>query len=142
MRKNVLVDTCFWFGFYNTDDAQHHEDCLLLYEYLFPHKLIIPWPSLYETLNTKFVKQRKWLSQFEDFLCKSNIEKIDDVPYRSAAYAAVFKENVKDRNLSFVDCVLREIMKDINININSILTFNKKDFVDLCHKRRIEFFNG
>jgi predicted nucleic acid-binding protein len=141
MSKFVIVDTCFWFGFYNTND-QHHQDSLLYYDFLDFHNLILPWPSLYETLNTKFVERRDWLSQFQAYAQRPNITRFDDTPYRDAAYENLFRENIRDRKLSFVDCIIREIMKDSSVCIDSILTFNKKDFIDICSKRNVAFFDG
>ena len=71
---NVIVDTGFWFG-YCTPKDEHHQKALDIFSYLLKIdsdlSFIIPYPSLYETLNTKFLRSgnkegRDWfLEQLE-----------------------------------------------------------------------------
>ena len=43
--------------------------------------------------------------------------------------------------MSVVDSVIREIITDINVKIDYLITFNIKDFQDLCALRRIEIIS-
>ena len=65
--KTVLADTCFWFAIYDSKD-QYHKEAIEIYEHIQNATIIIPWPTLYEVLNTYFVKQQIWMIQFEKLL--------------------------------------------------------------------------
>ncbi|WP_448528363.1 hypothetical protein [Raineya sp.] len=77
---------------------------------------------------------------FQREIKKANFERVDDVPYRDIALEKLLDDNSIDRkcNLSLVDIVLREMLADISFKINFFITFNAKDFADICSKRRIE----
>ncbi len=60
MAKYVLLDTGFWYAFYDARDI-YHKEATDLVEYVMFHRLIIPWPCLYENLNTRFVRRVEWL---------------------------------------------------------------------------------
>lgn len=135
--KVALIDSGFWFAFYDSTD-QYHLQAKELAEYLNNTKILFPWPCLYETLKTKFVK--KSMLGFQREIKKANFERVDDVPYRDIALEKLLDDNSIDRkrNLSLVDIVLREMLADISFKINFFITFNAKDFADICSKRRIE----
>ncbi len=40
--------------------------------------------------------------------------------------------------MALVDMVIRLILDDINVRKDGLLTFNHKDFADLCRKHQIE----
>ena len=44
----------------------------------------------------------------------------------------------KNKTYSLVDAVIREILKDKNLQIDYLATFNTRDFIDICAKRKIE----
>ena len=48
--------------------------------------------------------------------------------------------NIDRRTISLVDAVIREMLADTNIKIDSFITFNPSDFQDVCLRRRIEIF--
>lgn len=135
--KVVLIDSGFWFAFYDSTDP-YHLQAKELAEYLNNTKILFPWSCLYETLKTKFVK--KSMLGFQREIKKANFERVDDVPYRDIALEKLLDDNSIDRkrNLSLVDIVLREILADISFKINFFITFNAKDFADICSKRKIE----
>jgi len=43
------------------------------------------------------------------------------------------------RSLSLVDCVLRGLLRDINVRVDAFMTFNEGDFADVCRARSIPF---
>ena len=107
-------------------------------EYLEISYLVLPWPTLYETLRTRLSRNRKALQQFELYLKRPNITFLDDEPYREKAIDLCFSSSLHvNRPLSMVDCLIRLILEDINIKINYLATFNINDFIDICLKRRI-----
>ena len=56
MSKNLLLDSGFWYALYDVRDP-FHERANTFATYLDFYTLVIPWPSLYETLNTRFVRR-------------------------------------------------------------------------------------
>lgn len=141
MPKNVLIDSGFWIALFDGDD-QYHDNALLYDEYLTVHRLLIPWPSLYEFLNTKFTKRPESIVSFQKKIIKANIAKIPDNDYREDALSKFLTFGKVNPRLSLVDLVIREILSDESVRIDSMVTFNQRDFADLCASRRIEFFNG
>ncbi len=136
--NNILIDTGFWFALYDKRDS-YHLKANEIFEYLSIGNIIIPYPSLYETINTRFVKNKVGLSDFKQLLSKKDIHLLDDSAYKSDALNLTFDSSInKDKNYSLVDMVIRLILSDEKININYLISFNSSDFVDICNKRRIQ----
>jgi predicted nucleic acid-binding protein len=135
MPKNVVIDTGFWFALFNIND-DHHQRALKIEKSIYLHsKFLMPWPTLYETLNTKFVGHEKWCKQLQRYLNEKTTEKIDDVKYRNGAIAKACNPK---RPLSVTDYIIRCILDDPNVKTDALVTFNEKDFSDVCLKRNIE----
>jgi hypothetical protein len=101
--------------------------------------LLLPWPCLYEVISTRLVRRRDRTLQFEQFIKRPQIQRLDDIQYRDAALDAVFEAaQLTGRSHALVDGDIREILKDINLRIDYMLTFNSNDFQDVCQARRIE----
>ncbi len=52
----VLVDSGIWLGLCDSQD-QWHDQAKAIVQELSPVKLLLPWPTFYETLSTRFVKK-------------------------------------------------------------------------------------
>ena len=138
MAKSIIIDTGFWFALF--DDRDHyHEDALLYFEYISPHTLVIPWPTLYETLNTRFSRRQSWVEDLHRVISSHSIYYIPDDDYREISFDYFFREG---QRFSLVDIIIRNILEDDSIKIDAILTFNEPDFIDVCYKKGIELFNG
>jgi predicted nucleic acid-binding protein len=140
MRPNgtLLVDTGFWFAFYDGREEQH-PFALSKSDVINKARLIVPWPILYETFNTRFIKNPMNVNRFDLLLKKPETVLIDDVSYRNEALHATIRESQNRlRAISLVDMVIRFILDDPNIRIEALLTINQSDFDDICRKRRIE----
>lgn len=138
MAKIVLTDTCFWLGLLDSSD-QFHEKSKVVAELIEGHQIIFPWPCLYETISTHLTRRRERLLYFENFIKKPEITLLDDLNYKMNAFEEVFKLNkVSGFTYSLVDSVIREILKDPNVKINYLATFNGRDFEDVCQRRQIE----
>ncbi len=44
--------------------------------------LVVPWPLLYETLRTRFVRRVDWVAALDQRLKKPNVQFVDDSDYR------------------------------------------------------------
>lgn len=137
--RNLLIDTGFWFALFDKSD-QYHRKALEISEYLDSsgNRIIIPFPTLYETMNTKFVDNKIVMNQFEVFLTKSHVIKYPDEDYRENAIKITFETKRKqNRNLSLTDNLIRLIIEDSRNKIDILVTFNEKDFSDICRKRNV-----
>ena len=135
--NNILVDTCFWYALYDKSD-QHYDKAQKIKDYLELGNIIIPYPVMYETLNTYFVK--KWIYGFREIINKSTTILVSDEPYKNQALKNTLLLS-SSRPMSLVDMVLRFMLEDVDLNINALITFNVGDFVDLCGYRRIELIS-
>ena len=138
MAKIVLTDTCFWLGLVDPTD-QYHGMSNAAAELIEGYTLIFPWPCLYETISTHLTRRRERLLYLERFINKPNIILFDDAKYKTAALTEVFQLNrTSGFTYSLTDSVIREILKDIDVKVNFLLTFNNSDFEDICQHRQIE----
>ena len=64
------------------------------------------------------------------------IEKIHGL-YKEEALEKTFNSNL-NRHISLVDMVIRLIMLETNFKIDYLVTFNERDFIDICIKRKIQ----
>ncbi len=138
MPKSVLIDSCIWF-----DLLEAKEETVKFYDTLNRESavFIVPYPSLYEVLNTRLVKRRHKLFVFETVLASPQIRIFDDVPYRDQARREVFDKARWGFDYSFVDCVFREILNDRDNRIDYLATINVKDFLDVCTLRNTEIIH-
>lgn len=142
---NVIIDSCFWFSFLQNRKADHHEEAVRIYEYLseLGVDFIIPYPSLYETLNTRLFKEgHKELSRWmaTQLVANEHFIKIPDDLYRQLAFDnTVSPQN--NRGISFVDNIIRAMIADRSVQIKALVTFNRRDFEDLCYERGVELID-
>lgn len=141
MSKIILTDTCFWLGLVDPKD-QHHDKSKVISELINDFKILFPWPCLYETVSTHLARSRERTLYFESILKKPEIELFDDTKYKNSALNDVFEfSRYHGHTYSLADGVVREILKDIDVKVNYLVTFNAKDFHDVCAKRQIEILD-
>lgn len=137
MKKYILIDSGYWFGLLNTKDP-YHSSANVIAEMIEDYKIIVPYPSMYEVLNSKFIKDKKRMLQFEEIMKSDKVEFIFDEIYRDEALNNTYSIHRRAiPQISLVDSIIREIIKDINIKIDFLVTFNEKDFKDVCDIRKI-----
>ena len=140
--KIILVDSSFFFALFNPEDDFHNK-ALKEQDTLDKFPIIVPWPILYETINSKFVKSPETIKSFENIMRRPDTEFLDDSRYRDEAYQktlALAKLGHKRGYgaISLVDSVLHAILKDVNVRINAMLTFDDHDFRYICALRDVE----
>jgi len=141
MAKIVLTDACFWLGLVDPKD-QYHEMSNTVAELIEGYQIIFPWPCLYETISTHLSRRRDRLLYLEEFIKKPDIILFDDGNYKDNALEEVFKLNkTSGHTYSLTDSVIREILRDIDVRVNYLVTFNSRDFIDVCQLRQIEILN-
>jgi predicted nucleic acid-binding protein len=136
--ENALADTGLWYAIFDRRD-QYHSEVQEKAEALEPFQIVLPWPTLYETLRTKFVRNRTALGQFERYLKRPNVTYLDDSSFRKAAFEMALESSLRqNRPLSMVDCLIRLLLEDVNTWISYLATLNARDFADVCRKKGIE----
>jgi predicted nucleic acid-binding protein len=139
MTKNIVADTGFWIGLFDERDDYHEEACAIENS-IAVHNILAPWPSLYETVNTRFMRRRAERDRFRAYMERASTVLLDDAAYRSSSLNYVLSQI--GTNLSLVDHVIRSMLEDPNITINALITFNPSDFIDVCQARGIEIVDG
>lgn len=121
--ENALIDTGVWYGVFDYRDTRYNKkDANEKAEYFDLFRLVLPWPTVYETLRTRFVKNKPALQRFEKFLKAPNIIYLDDTKYRYDAFDLSLESSLRrGRPLSMVDCLLRLVIDDPNVKINYLL---------------------
>jgi hypothetical protein len=82
--KTVIIDTGFWIAFYNARD-QYHVETEKKADLLETSTILVPWPSLYETFNSRFAKNTLAARHFEKLLRQTHVVRLSDEPYRESA---------------------------------------------------------
>lgn len=137
MPKNVAADSGFWFALFNERD-KYHFDAKSIEQDFFVHRIIVPWPTLYETINTRFSRKKHNLVRLKVLMERSNTIIVDDSAYRNASLEQVLNASQPYAPYSLVDHVIRSMLADAKLRIDAMITFNQKDFFDICLNRRIE----
>jgi predicted nucleic acid-binding protein len=105
--NSVIVDTGVWLAMFDAHDERYLAGQAKA-ELLELLQVVVPWPTMYETLRTRFVKNTFALKQFETFLKSPAVIYLDDQPYRDAAFQLSLESSLRrKRPLSMVDCLLR-----------------------------------
>ena len=136
MNGGLLTDTGYLIALYDERD-EHYAMAKSNSHLLERHPVILPWPVLYETINTRFARRPTILKGIDAVIANANTLLLDDSPYREAAYRQV-QQTSRERPLSLVDAVLRAVIEDENVRIAGLLTFNARDFYDLCYPRHVD----
>lgn len=135
--NNIIIDSGFWFALYDRRD-QFHSDANELAEYLDMGNIVIPFPTLYESINTRFTRRADWMREFERLLSLNNVQLIDDKEYKIFALNHSFETTLLfNRPISLVDSVIRAMLDDNSLKIDYLLSFNVGDFIDICNRRNI-----
>jgi predicted nucleic acid-binding protein len=139
--NNIIIDTGYWYALFDARD-EYHIEANELADYLELGNILIPYPTLYESINTRFSKRPEWMEEFKKIIERDNVTLIDDADYKESALNLTFETTLlQNRPISLVDTIIRIMLDDKNLKIDYLLSFNIGDFFDICQKRRIEFIN-
>ncbi len=144
-QKYLLTDSGFWIALLDKQsNVLQHETAVSIIELVERNKftVLIPWPTLYEFVNTRLARRQKQLFQFEDYLQKPNIQLLDESEYRELSLKKAFQQaKFGFLTHSLVDSVIRGILEDKKVRIDFFATFNQRDFEDVCLKRKVQILN-
>ena len=95
------------------------------------NELIVPFPTLYETINTRLTRNEYHQKEglFEHLLREGHVTLVPDATYREKALQMVNENIPTDKTYSLVDMVIRLMMEDATLGEIAVFTFNIKDFV-------------
>lgn len=136
----ILVDTCVWLAIFDPTDLTRDRATVADHaERIQSMTAIIPWPITYETMSSKFAKNRLALQGFEKQLKSPRVQFVDDGPYREDALKHALDSSLRQRRpLSLTDCLLRVVVDELGPGLNYLATYNIKDFSDVCLRNKIE----
>ena len=138
-KAKILVDSCFWIALYNKErEPENYSKALRIIDDLENNEVVIPWPTLYEFVNTRLARRSDNLIAFQQFLLKPNVRKISDEEYKETALQNIFELNVsREVSISLIDEVLRLMILDDSLSIDYLVTFNKSDFEYPCQRANV-----
>lgn len=137
--KNILIDSSFWIGLLFPND-QYHDRSIEIFETIKSFNFVIPYPTLYETINTKLKRNTIGLKKFENILKSPNAQFLTDTEYVDIALEKAIELGGCFHNISLVDWIIRLILQDSQYRIDYFVSFNDKDFIDICLNRKIEIY--
>lgn len=139
----ILTDANFWISLYNKkESSERKEKALRIYDEIRNSKILMPWPIMFEILINKFIKQPEFALKFESDLKKLKIRYLYDKEYRKDALSLTFRSlRIDKRKISLVDMIIRYILDNEKIKKDYFVTFNEKDFFDVCKKKNIQILN-
>lgn len=134
----ILVDSGFFFALFDPRDPWHTQ-AKSKAEWVEAFRVIVPWPILYETVNTRLARRPDRVARFERILRRPDTELLDDSPYRLDAYEnTLARAKAQRQPASLVDSVLQAVLGDVNVRVDAMLTFNPRNFGRVCRARGVE----
>ncbi|WP_461632049.1 hypothetical protein [Labilibaculum euxinus] len=124
--KTIIIDTGFWIALYNPEKEIDKQDIIeLITDVINEYQVLIPFPTLYEFLNSKFSRKNNDIN-FKEKLSKSNYIMVDDAKYKQKALNNFFIKSTQSKtDVSLVDEVIKEMIDDTNLKTDFIVTFDK-----------------
>ncbi|QXV66102.1 hypothetical protein INP83_03135 [Mucilaginibacter sp. 21P] len=126
-KQRVLTDSGFWIALYEPEkEAERSELVSDIIDMIADADICIPWPTMYEFVNSRLGRRKDRLNQFKKILENPNTFKIDDAPYKNIAIEKLFGFNrgyIGD--ISLVDEVIKGILTDTSLNINYFVSFDE-----------------
>lgn len=139
IADTLLIDSGFWLALFDTRDPYHNQ-AICLYPIIEKCHALLPWPILYEVISTRLVKSTDSLNRLYLELQTPGLHRVPDDPYRESALEQAITTANQSRRTSLVDAVLRKILADPGRRIDAMVTFNDRDFADVCARRRIPMY--
>ena len=122
---NVLLDSGFWIALLDPNDEHEKiEEAERIAKEIEGERLIVPFPTLYEFVSSR-LSRREAVYEFEKLISLPNIERLPDTKYKEIALENFFFNNRRLYNdISLVDEVIKLIIRDKDIKIDYIATFD------------------
>src|SRR5262245_11723655 len=140
---SILVDTGVWLALCDPREQTVTREVIdEIYERVRVHSIVVALPVAYETLRTRVRLKRHSMERFEREIRSPRVVLLDDASYREEALALSIQSSLRQgRPLSIVDCALRLLIDDVRTRIRYLVTFNHRDFADVCARHQIELWS-
>lgn len=126
--KTILLDTGYWIALFSPENEKEKQDVVEYVSELIDennYKVIIPFPTLYEFLNSKLSRKGRQRFNLESELSKQKYEKVYDEKYRKKALENFFKQfSFVNYDISLVDEIIKEMIEDTTLKTDIIVTFD------------------
>jgi predicted nucleic acid-binding protein len=131
--KTILLDTGYWIALFSPEKEKEKQDVVEQVSKLIDgnnYTVIIPFPTLYEFLNSKLSRKGRQKFNLEAELSKQKYEKIYDEKiydekYRKKALENFFKQfSFVNYDISLVDEIIKEMIGDTTLKTDIIVTFD------------------
>ena len=66
---NIVVDSCFWIALYDERDKHHVWANDWWNKWQEVNKFLVPYPTMYEFINTRLMRQPKNVLLFKELFC-------------------------------------------------------------------------
>lgn len=137
-----LCDSCFIISLADNTEAMHNASCSYLNTHKTGHFYLIPYPSMFETLSQRMVDNVQAMTRLEQIFLKNsdvNVVYVSDKNFREISLTECMndRQNV-ERHLSFVDTIIRNMIKSKNIRKDALISFNAGDFRDVCTQNKVD----
>ena len=125
--KTIILDTCYWIAVFNPEKEKDKQEIVKFVSELIDenhYEILIPFPTLYEFLNSKF--SRKKSINIETELAKPKYIKIYDNEYRDKALKNFLQQiSISNYDVNLVDEVIKEMIEDVKLRTDIIVTFDE-----------------
>lgn len=125
--KTILLDTGYWIALFSPEKEKSKQAVVEYVSQLIDennYSVIIPFPTLYEFLNSKLSRKGKF--NLESELSKQKYIKIYDNEYREKALKNfTYQFTFTNTDISLVDEVIKEMIEDRNLKTDIIVTFDE-----------------
>ena len=126
--KTILLDTGYWIALFSPEKEKENQDVVEHVSKLIDennYTVIVPFPTLYEFLNSKFSRKGRQKFNLEAELSKQKYEKVYDEKYRKKALENFFKQfSFVNYDISLVDEIIKEMIEDTTLKTDIIVTFD------------------
>jgi predicted nucleic acid-binding protein len=126
--KTILLDTGYWIALFSSENEKEKQDVVEYVSELIDennYTVIIPFPTLYEFLNSKLSRKGRQKFNLEAELSKQKYEKVYDEKYRKKALENFFKQfSFVNYDISLVDEIIKEMIEDTTLKTDIIVTFD------------------
>lgn len=127
--KTIVLDTGYWIALFNPEKEKDKQEVIEYVSNLIDESnyiVLIPFPTLYEFLNSKLSRKSNQKLNLESELSKQKYEKIYDNEYREKALSKYIQQfSFYTGDISLVDEVIKEMIDDSNLRTDIIVTFDE-----------------
>lgn len=127
--KTILLDTGYWIALFSPEKEKEKQEIVEFVSQLIDennYSIIIPFPTLYEFLNTKLSRKKGERIKIETELSKDKYKKIYDDRYREKALKNFSEQfSFVNYDISLVDEVIKEMIEDDTLKTDIIVTFDE-----------------